>query len=100
MIDVLRLKTDDIALYTVNDNAVKMKLGIREVTGMGNLLKNCKALETVICPALLLMHWRKRQRKKNPSDSRWDSQYDTMVPVLDLKDVIQNMCDEKDDWSD
>ena len=70
MIEALGLKTDDIALYAVNDNASNMKLGIRpsenriqyfcdihtlqlgvedtfqEVTGMGNLLKNFKALAT------------------------------------------------------
>ena len=68
MIDALGLKSDNIPLYAINDNAANMKLGIRlsdkliqlccdihtlqlavdgifrEVIGMENVLKNCKAL--------------------------------------------------------
>ena len=122
MIDALGLKTDDIALYAVNDNASNMKLGIRlsenliqyfcdihtlqlgvedtfrEVTGMGNLLKNCKALATFthqspVAQAALEKVAKQEnipfRKLKDPGDTRWDSQNDTMVSLLHIKDVIK-----------
>ena len=90
-----------------------LQLGVedtfREVTGMGNLLKNCKALATFthqspVAQAALEKAVKQEnipfRKLKNPGDTRWDSQYDTMVSVLHLKDVIKKLCDEKDDWSD
>ena len=133
MIDTLGLKKDDISLYAVNDNAANMKLGIRlsdnliqyccdihtlqlavdgtfrEVIGMENVLKKCKALATFTHQSTVALDALEKaardenipfRKLKNPGDTRWDSRYDTMISELHLKDVIKKLCDENEDWSD
>ena len=133
MIESLGLNNDNIALYTVSDNAANMKLGIRlsehliqyncdihtlqlavedtfkDVTGMGNVLKTCKTLATFTHQSTVAQDSLEKAAKennvafrklKNPCDTRWDSQYDTMISVQHLKDPIKKLCDENDDWSD
>ena len=40
------------------------------------------------------------RKLKNPGETRWSSQHDTMESVLHLKDAIKKLSDENDDWAD
>ena len=40
------------------------------------------------------------RKLKNPGETRWSSQHDTMESVLHLKDAIKKLFDENDDWAD
>lgn len=90
-----------------------LQLGVHntfnEVEGMRKVLKCCKTLATFTHQSPLNNDALEEAAKslnipfrklKNPGDTRWDSQHDTMVSVLHLREAIKKLCDENDDWSD
>ena len=125
MIESLGLQGGNRKLWSVNDNARNMKVGIKEsqylteynctihtlqlavndsfkqVPGMKAVLRKSKKLarfckkspprmkELKIAVEASGLKFRK---PKNPGQTRWDSQYDSMNSIKPYKEMINNLC--------
>ena len=133
MIQQLSLNSGDIDLTCVNDNASNMKLGIKltvgldqylcdnhtlelavgdtfkNVDGMRNVLKKCRALAKFTHQSNVALQELKTEaaregvpfrKLKNPPDTRWSGRYENLESVLHLKKPLKKLFDDKESWEE
>ena len=133
MITQLGLDGAEVDLTCVNDNASNMKLGIKltpgleqylcdnhtlelavgdtfkNVDGMRNVLKKCRALAKFTHQSNVALEELKSEaaeegvpfrKLKNPPDTRWSGRYDNLESILHLKRPLKKLFDEKESWEE
>ena len=103
--------SDNLVQYLcdIHTIALAVKDTFDDVTGMETVLKKCKDLAKFTHQSTVAQGDLEKAAKseniefrklKNPGETRWSSQHDTMESVLHLKEAIKKLCDENDDWAD